>query len=132
MLFVLVISAISAFELINILWTFSPNVLKTFLGYAVYLEIFFSVLLTMIAASTGAISAVAIASVTGFVITLTLISAKKLLGYRKLKRINGKFQWVEYPGTSDSFTIGIALRDLVETIGKKAIIFSKGFITKRA
>lgn len=100
MLFISIASAISAFELFNIMQKFGNRPLKLMLGYDVYIEIFFSVVLGIVAGSTGAVSAFVIAMVTGFFITIALHIVKHTYGYAKIKRINGKFKYIEYPGTT--------------------------------
>ena len=49
---------------------------------------------------SGTISGVIIAAFSGFFMTLTLLLASKIIGYRKRKVLDdGRVVWVEYPPT---------------------------------
>lgn len=102
MLFIAIASAISAFELFNIMQKFGNKALKLMLGYDVWVEIFFSIVLGVAAAATGAISAFVIAMVTGFFITIAIHIVKHTQGYAKYVKnpVTGKREYTEFSGVS--------------------------------
>ena len=109
MLFITVVGLLGAFEVVNLL-RLNNKLFKTILGYSWIPEIILSVGLPALAATTGTISGVIIAAITGFFITLTLEVCKKVVGTRKLKKVNGKRQWVETEGQSfASFVRGFGI-----------------------
>lgn len=99
MLFITVVGLLGAFEVVNLLRV-NKTLFKTILGYSWIPEIILSIGLPCLAAATGTISGVVIAATTGFFITLTLEVCKRIVGTRKLKKVNGKRQWVETGGQS--------------------------------
>ena len=121
MLFITVIGALGAFEVVNLLRVGPDKFFKTVLGYAWIPEIILSIGLPALAATTGTISGVAIAAVSGFMITLTLISCKKIVGYRKYKKnpVTGKREWVE--------TQGMPFSQFVRELGIGTYVKSKSF-----
>lgn len=99
MLFVVVImSGLTAFEVINLLRQTGDKAFKTFLGYAWIVEIICSLVLPAIAMTTGALTAVLISIVAGTMVTATLEVLKRTVGTRKYKKVNGKRTWVESQG----------------------------------
>lgn len=109
MLFITIVGVLGAFEVVNLL-RLNKKLFKTILGYSWIPEIILSIGLPCLAATTGTISGVIIAAVTGFFITLTLEVCKKVVGTRKLKKVNGKRQWVETEGQSfASFVRGLGI-----------------------
>lgn len=109
MLFITVVGLLGAFEVVNLLRV-SKTLFKTILGYSWIPEIILSIGLPALMALTGTISGVVIAAVSGFFITLTLEASKRIVGTRKLKKVNGKRQWVETEGQSfASFVRGLGI-----------------------
>ena len=111
MLFIAIGSLATAGSFIFILYSLSPKLLKTVLGYRVWADILLSGSLTIMGLMTGTISGLVIGSLRAIAMTLALVFMKKLIGYRKydVDSDTGKRVWVDYPGTmtSDSVAIGI-------------------------
>lgn len=128
MTLIVLASVLTAYELISILYKFSPDVLKRALGYDVWIDIFFGGVLTIAAASTGAMGALIIAVVTGFFISITLMTTKKFIGYQKYeKNSQGKRVWVEYPPTTTANSVGSALYNMGVWCASKAKAVINGF-----
>lgn len=109
MLFITVVGLLGAFEIVNLL-RINKTLFKTILGYSWIPEIILSIGLPALMALTGTISGVVIAAVSGFFITLTLEASKVIVGTRKLKKIDGKRQWVETEGQNfASFVRGLGI-----------------------
>ena len=98
----MVVSVISALEILFILWSFNRHALKVFLGYKVYIDLLYGVGLSMYMMTTGTISGLIVAAFGGFFMTLTLTTAAAFFGYRKLSTVNGKRVWIE---TAPTLTI---------------------------
>ena len=98
----MVVSVISALEILFILWSFNKHMLKVFLGYKVYVDLLYGVGFSLYMMTTGTVSGLIIAAFGGFFMTLTLSTAAAFFGYRQLKTINGKKVWVE---TAPTLTI---------------------------
>lgn len=98
----MVVSVISALEILFILWSFNKHALKVFLGYKVYIDLLYGVGFSLYMMTTGTISGLIIAAFGGFFMTLTLSTAAAFFGYRQLKTINGKKVWIE---TAPTLTI---------------------------
>lgn len=95
----IMVSILSAVEVLFILSS-SEHVLKAFLGYKIWVDIVYGLGLTLYMGMTGTISGVAIAAFSGFFMTMTLLIASKVIGYRKRKMLDdGTFVWVEYSPT---------------------------------
>ena len=93
------VSVLTAVEVLFILSS-SEHALKAFLGYKLYVELIYGVGLTLYMGLSGTISGVIIAAFSGFFMTLTLLLASKIIGYRKRKVLDdGRVVWVEYPPT---------------------------------
>lgn len=111
MLFIAIGSLATAGSFIFILYSLSPKLLKTVLGYRVWADILLSGSLTIMGLMTGTISGLVIGSLSAIAMTLALVFMKKLIGYRKydVDFDTGKRVWVDYPGTmtSDSIAVGI-------------------------
>ena len=71
MLFIVIASCISAFELVNLTMATGTKSLKLLLGYKLVPELIFSLGLPILMLGTGTISGVVIASCTGLFITIT-------------------------------------------------------------
>lgn len=98
----MVVSVISALEVLFILWSFNKHALKVFLGYKVYIDLLYGVGLSVYMMTTGTISGLIIAAFGGFFMTLTLATAAAFFGYRRLSTVNGKRVWIE---TAPTLTI---------------------------
>ena len=93
------VSVLTAVEVLFILSS-SEHALKAFLGYKLYVDLIYGVGLTLYMGLSGTISGVIIAAFSGFFMTLTLLLASKIIGYRKRKVLDdGRVVWVEYPPT---------------------------------
>ena len=93
------VSVLTAVEVLFILSS-SEHALKAFLGYKLYVDLIYGVGLTLYMGLSGTISGVIIAAFSGFFMTLTLLFASKIIGYRKRKVLDdGRVVWVEYPPT---------------------------------
>lgn len=125
MLFICIGAAAGAFELISILYQFSPKILKTVLGYAVYVEIFFSIGLTALFMTTGTISGMLIATLTGLFVAAMMHITRSIIGYRKYVKdpVTGKRSWKEFSGKTTATSFGGTVREL----SIKAFNLSKRF-----
>ena len=104
---VLTASALSAFEVLNLLRQGGSKFFKTLLGYAWTVELTCSIILPAIAMTTGSLAAVLISITAGTLITASLEVLKRVVGTRKYKRKQG---WVETQGQSfSSFVRGLGI-----------------------
>lgn len=122
MLFITVVGALGAFEIINLLRQAGDKAFKTVLGYVWIPEIILSIGLPALAALTGTISGVVIAAVSGFMITMTLMVCKKVIGIRKRVKnpITGKKEWKETSGMPFSQYVrelGLSVFSKLKTFG---------------
>ena len=127
MLFIAIGSLATAGSFIFILYSLSPKLLKTVLGYRVWADILLSGSLTIMGLMTGTISGLVIGSLSAIAMTLALVFMKKLIGYRKYDKdlTTGKRVWVDYEGTMTTNSIGSYLRELAF----KATTTAKSFAT---
>ena len=123
MLFVIVVGALGAFEILNLLRQAGNKTFKTILGYVWIPEIILSIGLPALAALTGTISGVVIAAFSGFMITMALMVAKKVVGTRKYVKneTTGKREWVE--------TNGMPFSQFVRELGFKSFYKAKSFVS---
>ena len=114
MLFIAIGSLATAGSFIFILYSLSPKLLKTVLGYRVWMDILMSTSLTLMAIATGTISGLVIGSLSAIVMTLSLVAMKKVIGYRKYEKdpVTGIRSWVDYEGTTTATTVGGTMRDV--------------------
>lgn len=122
MLFITVVGALGAFEIINLLRQAGDKAFKTVLGYVWIPEIILSIGLPALAATTGTISGVVIAAVAGFMITMTLMVCKKVVGTRKRVKnpTTGKKEWKETSGMPFSQYVrelGLSVFNKLKTFG---------------
>ena len=112
MLFIAIGSLATAGSFIFILYSLSPKLLKGVLGYRVWADILLSGSLTVMGILTGTISGLVIGSLSAIAMTLALVIMKKIIGYRKYVKnpATGKREWVEYPGTTTSASVGVCVR----------------------
>jgi hypothetical protein len=129
MTLIIVTACLTTYELLAILYKFSPKFLKTALGYEVWIDLFFGGVLTIAAASTGSMIALVISVVSGFFISITLALTKKFLGYRKYEKdiVTGKRKWVEYPSEWGAETVGQGIRLIGCKVFSKLKSTAKGF-----
>ena len=107
----IVVSVLTAVEVLFILSS-SEHALKAFLGYKLYVDLIYGVGLTLYMGLSGTISGVIIAAFSGFFMTMTLLLASKIIGYRKRKVLDdGTVVWVEYPPT---LTVS-STKEMIET-----------------
>lgn len=126
MLFITVVGALGAFEIINLLRQAGDKAFKTVLGYVWIPEIILSIGLPALAACTGTISGVVIAAVSGFMITMTLMVCKKVIGTRKRVKnpITGKKEWQETSGMPFSQYVrelGLSIFTRLKTFGLNVV-----------
>lgn len=133
MTLIIVTACLTTYELLAVLYKFSPKFLKTALGYEVWIDLFFGGVLTIAAASTGSMVALVISVVSGFFISITLAFTKKFLGYRKYEkdRVTGKRKWVDYPSEWNSETVGEGIRLIGSKVLSKLKSTAKGFTNVR-
>ena len=104
---VLTASALSAFEVINLLRQGGSKFFKTLLGYTWIVELSCSIILPAIAMTTGSLTSILISIAAGTLITASLEVLKRVVGTRKYKRKQG---WVETEGQSfASFVRGFGI-----------------------
>ena len=122
MLFIAIVGALSCFEIINLLRQAGTKAFKTVLGYVWIPEIILSIGLPALAATTGTISGVVIAAVAGFMITMTLMVCKKVIGTRKYVKNErtGKREWVE--------TEGMSFAEYVRSLGTTITVKTMSFV----
>ena len=123
MLFICTIGLLGCAEIINLLRQAGNKTFKTILGYAWIPEIIFSLVLPVLAAATGTVSGVAIAAVTGTLLTITFEIGKRIVGTRKYEKVNGKRQWVE--------TEGVPVAEFVIATFNKVVSFSKDLVAPK-
>lgn len=123
MLFIAIGSIATAGSFIFILYSLSPKLLKTVLGYRVWADILLSGGLTVMGLMTGTISGLVIGSLSAITMTLALVFMKKAIGYRKLVKdpVTGKKAWVEFKSTMTCDSFASYLKHLFN----KSISFSK-------
>ena len=92
----LLVSILTAFEILYIIHSWDKHWLQTALGYKIWLDLFFSLGTTVYFALSGTISGVIIAAFSGFIFSMSLLVAAKVLGYRKRIEVNGEKIWVQY------------------------------------
>ena len=109
--FTLVIcSFLTTAEIFFILYSLNPHWLKVALGYSWVLDLTLGVGISLIMLSTGSVSGLIMSAISGAVLSLSLITMKKLIGYRKLE--NGI--WYQYPPTLTKDNI-IKFKNRVQT-----------------
>lgn len=94
------VSVLSAVEIIVILASIDTHYLKVFLGYKIWVDLIYGLGLMLYMGATGTISGVIIATFSAFFMTLTLTTAAMLVGTRKREVLaDGKVIWIETPPT---------------------------------
>lgn len=93
-----VVSALSAAEVLFILNSISNHALKVTLGYKVWIDILYGGALTLYMGMSGTISGVIIAAFSGTIMTLSLAVAAALIGTRKRRTLaDGTKVWIDNP-----------------------------------
>lgn len=92
-------SFLTTAEIFFILYSLNIHWLKVALGYSWVLDLTLGVGMSIIMLSTGSLGGLIMSAISGAVLSVSLLSMKKLIGYRKYETINGKKVWVEYPNT---------------------------------
>lgn len=130
MLFIAIGSLATAGSFIFILYSLSPKLLKTVLGYRVWADILLSGSLTIMGLLTGTISGLVIGSLSAIAMTLALVFMRKAIGYRKYTKneTTGKREWVDYPGTITFESFASYVKDT----GSKLVAISKKLTTSFA
>lgn len=114
-----VVSIISAAEVLFILNSVSSHALKMTLGQKVWIDVVYGMGMTIYMGLSGTISGVIIAAFSGFIMTLSLATAAGIVGTRKRKVLpNGKVIYIDYPPTITVNTIKTKALDLKD----KAVI----------
>lgn len=123
MLFIVITaSALTCFEMFNLLQQVGNKAFKTLLGYAFIPEIICSLILPAIAMTTGSLTAVLISILAGTFFTATLTVCKKVIGTRKRVKnpITGKKEWKETSGMPFSQYVrelGLSVFNKLKTFG---------------
>ena len=114
-----VVSVLSAVEILVILASVDTHYLKTFLGYKMWVDLLYGVGIMIYMGLSGTISGVIISTFSAFFMTLTLTAAAMLIGYKKRKVLaDGTIIWINYP---PKWTLS-ELKIKATTIKDKAII----------
>ena len=114
-----VVSVLSAIEILVILASVDTHYLKTFLGYKMWVDLIYGVAIMLYMGLSGTISGVIISTFSAFFMTLTLAAAAMLIGYKKRKVLaDGTIIWINYP---PKWTLS-ELKIKATTIKDKAII----------
>ena len=131
MLFIVITaSALTCFEMFNLFKQVGNKAFKTLLGYAFIPEIICSLILPIIAMTTGSLTAVLISILAGTFFTATLNVCKKVVGTRKYVKneTTGKREWVE----TDGMPFAEYVRTFSTNIVSKTISFTNAVLGKRA
>ena len=116
---IVVVSVLSAIEILVILASVDTHYLKTFLGYKMWVDLIYGVGIMIYMGLSGTISGVIISTFSAFFMTLTLTAAAMLIGYKKRKVLaDGTIIWINYP---PKWTLS-ELKIKATTIKDKAII----------
>lgn len=106
-----VCSFLTVAELFFILYSLNVHWLKVALGYSWVLDLTLGVGMSILMLSTGSLGGLVMSAISGAVLSLSLLTMKKVVGYRKFK--DG--QWYEYAPTLNKENI-IGFKD--KCIGK--------------
>ena len=102
---IVVASLFTAFEFLSVIGKMSKSLLKKVLGYEYLIDIIMSFGLMLYFGLVGSVTGMIVSAVSGFIFSIALYSAKHIVGYSKLHRVQGtwfKFQWVDYPADWNS------------------------------
>lgn len=94
------VSVLSAVEILVVLASVSEHSLKVFLGYKIWADLIYGVGMMLYMGLSGTISGVIISTFAAFFMTCTLSLAAAIIGYRKRRTLlDGTKVWIEYPPT---------------------------------
>lgn len=131
---IIAISAVfTAFSFLVILGKMSTSLLKKVLGYEYLLDLVMSFGMMIYFGLTGSIIGMIVAAITGFIFSVALYSAKHIVGYQKLERVNRswfKWHWVEYDADWNAKSAGGFFSRFVKSIGNFVSKFFSGFKSK--
>lgn len=93
-------AVVSSVAILAVMAKISPVFLKRVLGYEVYIDIAFSVLMGLGAGVGGTISGAIIAIATSAMFGAALFVMARMIGFQRyLKQADGTYKWVEFPAT---------------------------------
>lgn len=125
----IIVSILSAVEIIVILASVDTHALKVFLGYKVFIDVFYGVGMTIYMGLSGTISGVVIATFAGFFMTVTLAVAASMIGYRRCKTLaDGTKVWVDYAPTLTVSSVKKMMTDKVVAVKSYASKFNKASV----
>lgn len=114
-----VVSVLSAVEILVILASVDEHYLKVFLGYKMWVDLLYGVGVMLYMGLSGTISGVIISTFSAFFMTLTLAAAAAMIGYKKRKVLaDGTVIWINHPPKwtmSDLKEKAITLKDKTVT-----------------
>ena len=124
----MVVSVLSAVEVLVILASVDEHLLKAFLGYKMWVDLIYGLGVMFYMGLSGTISGVIISTFSAFFMTLTLTAAAFMIGYKKRKVLaDGTVIWINYPPKwtiADIKAKAISLKDKalskIETMAAKA------------
>ena len=113
------VSILSAVEILVILASVNTHYLKTFLGYKMWVDLLYGLGVMVYMGLSGTISGVIISTFSAFFMTLTLTAAAMMIGYKKRKVLaDGTVIWINYPPKWTMDTVKAKALDLKD----KAIV----------
>ena len=130
MTIIVIASLFTAFEFLSIIGKMSTSLLKKVLGYEYVIDIIMSFGLMLYFGLTGSVTGIIVSAISGFIFSVALYSAKHIVGFKKLERINGswfKWHWVEYPSDWNSEKAGGFFSRFIRSIGNFVSKFFGGF-----
>lgn len=104
-------SLVTSLAIISVLAKASPRLLKIVLGYEVFVDLAFSLLIGVACGVSGTMSGFVIGAATGLIFGVSLFILARVYGYTRYE--NGK--WVDYPA---KWNVGTA-KGLANTVGNK-------------
>lgn len=114
----IVVSVLSAIEILVILGSVDEHLLKVFLGNKLWIDLFYGLGVMIYMGLSGTISGVIISTFSAFFMTITLAAAANMIGYRKRKTLaDGTIIWVEYPA---KWTVA-SIKKLMLTLKDKSV-----------
>lgn len=94
------VSVLSAVEILVVLASVSEHSLKVFLGYKIWADLIYGIGIMLYMGLSGTISGVIISTFAAFFMTCTLTLAAAFIGYRKRRTLlDGTKVWIEHPPT---------------------------------
>ncbi len=127
---IVIASLFTAFEFLSVIGKMSKSLLKKVLGYEYLIDIIMSFGLMLYFGLVGSVTGMIVSAVSGFIFSVALYSAKHIVGYSKLHRVQGtwfKFEWVDYPPDWNSKKAGGFISKLFRATGEFITNFFSGF-----